>query len=168
MRCGYTVNKGKILKFITNINEYLKPELIEYMLSNSGFIKPDSETGDIVEKYSMFANIRWETFTSDNLPYELELPFEANGTIHWWFTKLNPGDVFPLHVDTYHADKDYKRYWVACQDIEPGHVFTYSNNMMTSYKAGDVFEFDAGSIYHGACNLGFIPKLALQIQFVPA
>jgi hypothetical protein len=155
------------MKYITNIKEYLKPELIDYILNNEGFIKPDSVTGDIVNKYSMFRNLRWESFTSDNLPYELELPFESDSTIHWWFTKLNPGDVFPMHVDTYHEDKNFKRYWVACQDIIEGHVFTYNNTMISDYKLGDVFEFDAGNIMHGACNVGFIPKIALQIQFIP-
>jgi hypothetical protein len=123
----------------------------------------------IKETYSGFrvASLSWETFTSDNLPYELVLPFRSSGVIRWWFSKLNPGDMFPLHLDTYSEDLHFKRYWVACQDHIAGHVFMYGKEVLTNYMMGDVFEFDAGSIYHGACNLGFVPKLALQIQFVP-
>jgi hypothetical protein len=150
------------MKLITNIKDCFSTELISYMLENDGVARPDSDmlgSGGLAEKYSSkgfkLSKLSWETFNSDNLPYDLVLPFKSVGSIKWWFSKLNPGDMFPLHLDTYSEEKDFKRYWVACQDHSPGHIFMYEKEVLTGYSAGDVFEFDAGHIWHGACNLGF-------------
>lgn len=154
---------------ITNIKDFLPDELINFMLQNKGERKP----GATVEGYQKeifdawtnagidLKNVGWEFFNSENLVNHLDLPFRGN--VKWWFSKLNPGDIFPFHLDTYPNETSVERYWVACQDHMPGHVFLSGSTMLTNYKKGDVFKFEDTDTWHGACNLGFTPKLSLQV-----
>jgi hypothetical protein len=44
-----------------------------------------------------------------------------------------------------------------------GHVFAYDNSVLQDYRAGDMYEFTNSGMWHGAANLGFNPKISLQI-----
>jgi hypothetical protein len=154
---------------VNNIKDSLPDDLINFMLTNKGERKPNS----VIESYQQIiydtwqnagidlSRVGWEFFNSDNLINHLDLPFTGN--VKWWFSKLNPGDMFPLHLDTYPNETIVERYWVACQDHMPGHVFVSGHNTLQDYKKGDVFKFEATDAWHGACNLGFIPKISLQV-----
>ena len=131
------------MKLVGNINSYLSTELMDYMLTTEGTAKPS-----------------WQVFNGSNLPFKLDWPF--TGELKWWFSKLNPGDTFPMHVDTFKDDNN-KRYWIACQDYEPGHVFIYKDTLVTNYRAGDVFLFDEPTALHGAANLSTVAKISLQV-----
>jgi hypothetical protein len=92
------------------------------------------------------------------------LPISTNGRKYkWWFSKLNPGDFFPMHVDHFKTEKNVQRFWMACQDHQMGHVFAYDNSVLQDYRAGDMYEFTDSGMWHAAANLGFAPKISLQI-----
>ena len=73
--------------------------------------------------------------------------------------------MFPFHIDTFPGEQKVTRYWIACEDHEPGHIFMYDNQVLSNYKAGDVFEITPG-LWHGAANIGFTTKLSLQLVVV--
>jgi hypothetical protein len=52
------------------------------------------------------------------------------------------------------------------QDYKPGHVFIYENQLFSNYKKGDVFLFESPESIHAAANVGFSPKLTLQVSCV--
>lgn len=131
------------MKKIGNIKHYLSDELIAYMIDNQGIAKP-----------------MWQVFNGENLPYKVDLPFTGN--LKWWFSKLEIGNVFPMHVDTF-EDTNNARYWIPCQDYVTGHVFIYGNKLISDYRAGDVFLFDDPTTLHGAANLAESTKISLQI-----
>lgn len=131
------------MKLVGNIKSYISDELITYMLTHKGIQKPS-----------------WEVFHGDNLPFTLEFPF--TGKLKWWFSKLGPGETFPMHTDTF-EDVGNKRYWIACQDYESGHIFVYKDTLVANYKAGDVFLFDDSNALHGAANISSTAKISLQI-----
>ena len=157
------------MRYITNIKPYISNELVQFMLTHLGIRKPDTVSDyqkPILDKWIDadidINKVGWEFFNSENLVDHIDLPF-TSGNVNWWFSKLNPGDMFPFHVDTYPQQTQTERYWVACQDHMPGHVFMCGDKVLTDYRAGDMFLFEEHDTWHGACNLGFTPKLSLQI-----
>ena len=156
------------MKYITNVP--IDPWLVNYVKTNDGDRRPGKSIStyqkDINDKWLNagydFTKIGWDFFNYDNIVpnYNLEIPGFKN--ISWWISKLNPGDMFPLHIDTFPEDQTITRYWIACEDHSPGHVFMYDKEILTNYKAGDVFEIDP-NVWHGACNIGFTPKISIQV-----
>ena len=144
-------------------------ETIKFIIDNKGELRPKPTVTDYQsDSYSKWTEagfdmnkIKWEVFSGDVFNFRVNLPFKGN--IKWWFVKLNPGDMFPLHLDTFPEKENIRRYWMACQDYEPGHIFAYDDKILTGYKAGDVFMFDHSTVWHGSTNLGFTPKISLQI-----
>ena len=145
------------MKYVTNIKESIPQELIDYVKNNRGTVKPNKE----VEDYQMETYLKWKDagINIDKLEWEffseipnvdLNLPFDGK-QVNWWVSKLKPGDMFPMHTDTFKENLDMKRYWVACEDHQPGHVFMYGTETLNNYKAGDVFELEP-NVWHGACN----------------
>lgn len=155
------------MKFVKNIIQHINPLIVETMLTTSGISKPETNVHDYQQEISKrwiesgidLKKIGWEFFNDNNL-VSLELPFKR---YNWWCSKLKPGDMFPMHIDVYPEEDSVTRYWVALQDHLPGHIFMYDTSVLTDYKAGDMFLFEDNKCWHGAANLGFIPKLSLQI-----
>jgi hypothetical protein len=157
------------MKYIGNFKELIDERTVNHIMNNPGEKRPkqNPETHQ-TEIYQKLFNagytldrMSWEFYHTEDFNWDIIVPFKGN--VRWWFSKLNPGDLFPLHIDTYPEDKPVKRYWMAYTDYTPGHVFTYGNNLLSNYVAGDVYEFDDTKIYHGACNLSFTPKISLQL-----
>lgn len=157
------------MQFVKNV--ILDKDIIDYVLNNNGVRKPELPIKDyqsenyqrwIKAGYDM-SKIGWNFFTGSDFDRPIVLPFD-NDNISWWFSKLNPGDMFPMHVDSYSENKQIKRYWIACKDYEPGHIFLYGDKVLTGYSAGDMFEFTDNNILHAAVNVGFTPKISLQIS----
>ena len=72
--------------------------------------------------------------------------------------------MFPMHQDLFKENKpNIRRFWMAMQDSKLGHVFVYEDTTLKNYRAGDLFEFEDPNAWHAACNLGFEPKVSLQI-----
>jgi hypothetical protein len=92
-----------------------------------------------------------------------KLPIEENES-YWWFIKLYPGEFQPMHIDPQLVyAKSPQRYTLFLQDWQPGHIYTWENQMITDYKAGDFFKWEDPMCIHGAVNIGFEPRLTLQI-----
>jgi hypothetical protein len=49
------------------------------------------------------------------------------------------------------------------QDFEIGHVFLYGQNMISNYKAGDVYKFENETDIHGAANIGHTSRIMLLV-----
>jgi hypothetical protein len=160
------------MKFVGNIKHLIEDRTVIHMMNHTGTVKPsivpEEHQNEIYAKWVDagydLSKLRWEFFTGSSFAWEIKTPF--TGHVKWWFSKLRPGEIFPYHIDTYPDNVNAKRYWVAITDYEPGHIFTYGNKVLTDYVCGDMFEFDDSKMYHGACNIGFNPKISMQLVVV--
>lgn len=160
------------MKYIGNCADWITDSLLEELLDPKlGEKIPSTSDHYNDEQYQYWIN---QGFTSDRISFtfiysdhfndKLMLPKQFFKAKEWWFSKLNPGDIVPWHADTFKYDKkNIERYWVAMQDYIPGHIFLYEDKPFINYKQGDIFLFDDPTVYHGAGNLSFVPKLSLQI-----
>lgn len=160
------------MKFLGNFKDWISPETLTVILETPGEQRPGNEINPkSQQQYDEFQSsfdmkgATWSFYYDEHTGIRhLELPFPIKGSYKWWFVKINPGCVFPLHVDTFEDDSDtVRRLWIPCQDYIPGHVFIYKDNMIKDYKAFDVFEFDDPTALHGSSNISNIPKISLQI-----
>ena len=86
----------------------------------------------------------------------------------------HPGQVWPLHVDNYHAaadaerlddewrDPGVRRLMVALTDWDWGQVLSFGNGFWHHWKRGDILYFD-WLIPHGSANWGISPRRTLQV-----
>ena len=58
----------------------------------------------------------------------------------------------------------FRSYWMPLQDYENGHIFMYEDQVITNYKKGDVWMYSDSTALHGASNIGFTPRIVLQIS----
>jgi hypothetical protein len=182
---------GNISNFINDeIIEYVKTNTLNQK-QDSYYYELQQEYDFFKNKSFDWSRVKYETFTSKELSHkfsekDLILPFNSSfecsklpegcqispsSKITWWIAKLAPGDVVPCHLDMYpDSDSETKqsfglRYYIACSDQEMGHVFAYNNNeFLVNYKKGDMYEFSAETLWHGACNIGFTPKISIQLS----
>lgn len=83
---------------------------------------------------------------------------------HWWFVKLYPGEFQAMHIDPHLTEvTNFVRYTMFLQDWEPGHIFVYDDKILNNYKAGDLYEWSDPETIHGPANIGYNPRLTLQI-----
>lgn len=153
--CAGKIPKS-VIESIKNMNGDIRPSADDIFSSNKSIVM--KTLADV--NYNL-KGARWEMYYENHLTFNV--PDIFKNVEKWWFVKLNPGDMFPYHVDTYDKTKNLKRFWVACEDYKPGHVFFSGSDILTKYSAGDIFEFDASTEWHGACNLSLEPKITLQI-----
>ncbi len=165
------------MEYIGNCKDFILDSLISEIKnfsSDIGDVRPkeidlnQKYKSEIMQKlllagYSL-SKMRWTLYYQSHLSTIFQLPPIFKNVKNWWFVKLNPGDIFPYHLDVYDDQKILDRYWIACEDHKPGHIFSYGNDVLTGYQAGDIFKFDAHRIYHGAANIGFEPKISLQVS----
>lgn len=161
--------------YIGNFRTWLDPEIINTILTCPGERRPKVEVGeyesDTLQQWRAagfdMTKIGWEFYYNQHINRaHIDLPLNPNGSKYkWWFSKLNPGDMFPMHIDHFKTEKNVQRFWMACQDHQPGHVFAYNDHYLADYKAGDMFEFSAEETWHAAANLGFTPKISFQLMF---
>ena len=96
--------------------------------------------------------------------FDLKEPW-VSSKYHWWITKMLPGNFMPMHTDPHTLyESNSKRFWMPWQDWQPGHIFMYENKVITDYKAGDVWEYENSAALHGAANIGFVPRIVLQVS----
>jgi hypothetical protein len=69
----------------------------------------------------------------------------------------------PMHTDPHTHERQCNRYWIPLQGYESGHLFIYKNQLITNYKAFDVFKYDHEHDAHGAANIGHSPRIVLQV-----
>lgn len=162
-----------MIKRLGNYKELIEGNFLQVIkeapgLRRPGDFGPESITKDKIASmwndagYD-FNKIGWWIYFEKFFESKPNFPVEWN-VIDWWFVKLSPGDLFPMHIDAFEGDPpNIKRWWMACEDYQPGHVFIYEGKMLDEYRAGDLFEFNNPHAWHAAANLSFVPKISLQI-----
>lgn len=153
--------------FMGNYADWLKPEWIDYLLNNSGFPRPGTKKleNSFEEQQNSYVNnngyeetVYWYKFTPENFPFELTPPFGQAKL--WWFVKLLPGNLIPLHTDQDEETGNRTTlYWMSLTDYEPGHLFVCKDQLHTGYKKGDLFKLEHANDLHGSCNIGFTPRI---------
>ena len=163
------------MQFIGNYRDYIKQEWIDELLANQGTPRPSKgkkpESPEEEHEYDRARRAGYKDdatyfymFDKNNVSFQLELPF-INKKYHWWITKMLPGNFMPMHVDPHTLfETNSKRYWLPLQDWEPGHVFMYENQIIVNYKKGDLWTYEDSTALHGAANIGFTPRIVLQIS----
>jgi hypothetical protein len=161
------------MQLVNNISEWIPDWLINFLLQKSvGEITPTCE-----EHYEHYLAKMWKEkgydlnrlrftfFYKNHFPQEIVLPNFFKNVVEVWCSKLEVGDLIPLHEDAYTYDyQNIERYWIALQDWKYGHIFQHKDEIITKYKCGDVFKFDNAKDIHGACNFGYEPKLSIQVS----
>lgn len=176
------------MKYVGNFRHLIKDEWIAELTQVSGKVVPKDYFPEGATKYTD-ANLkekdynedeaRWfdsgyykpsDTFFSviydSDLSFKItHLPFVSDNT-HWWFTKMDPGQYIPIHIDRGESigGNNLKGYWMAWTDWEPGHVFMYEDEAIKDYKIGDVYEYEDPRAMHCAINIGRNTRIALQIK----
>jgi len=157
------------MKYIGNFWQSVPEELITEILN---YTIPVSEIEEEKEKRSRFAklwNRKTDEISLDHIDWNKIktkpiLPKFFDEILEIWYTKYMPGDMLPFHTDDFDFDStDISRYVMMLQDMKLGHVFMYDNEILNNYRAGDVFEYPNRDIWHGACNMGFEPRMTMQI-----
>jgi hypothetical protein len=127
------------------------------------------------EEYRMFHDAEYHVFGNYfSLLEKFDLTFDIlddpppfldykDKHITWWFSKMSPGQLIPMHIDRAKPDIEINKYWMPWTDFEYGHIFNIGETVLTDYKAGDVFKFNYAGDWHGACNIGFTNRAVLQI-----
>lgn len=163
------------MKYIGNYASWIQEEWISEIKSRPGFegkIVPTSNSNkNRADEYEIAvkagwhpSKIYWWRYTNEITTFDITNPPWINSTnrITWWIVKQSPGELQPMHVDVDSQNK-CKRYWMAFQDYESGHILINEDVLLTHYKKGDVYEFDTSLDYHGSANLGRTPRIVLLI-----
>lgn len=158
------------MKLIGNYATWIDPAWLEYIESNKGYSHPRSDPEEYGSKNQRtLAKIKrfgkdalWHSFEPDNFPFTVMPPVEINGRINWWFVKMFTGGFIPFHSD--HAPRDgntvkkARRFWMPLQDHIEGHMFIVEGELLKTYSAGDLFEYNPDA-RHSALNINLeIPR----------
>lgn len=160
------------MKYIGNYATWIDPLWEHKILTTEGQARPrDWPPATAVEsaEYSRYETagydlnaVNWWVYEEQDLNLSITPTWPA-GKIHWWFTKLMPGQYMPMHTDPHTHDVLCNRYWMPLQDYTAGHVFIYKDKMIADYRAGDVYQFDNETDTHGAANIGHTPRIMLLV-----
>lgn len=164
------------LKFICNVRNWLKQSWIDEVSATTGFRAPvdlfkkekqELHEEDIRAKnsgYSLDA-FYYTLIEKPHLNFEIpNIPGISNGEVHWWITKMVPGQFMPVHRDPrITTKKNIERYWMPWTDWECGHIFSYEDTVVGGYRKGDLFLMENPDALHGAANIGLTPRITLNI-----
>lgn len=161
------------MKYIGNYSNWIRPEWVDYLLTHNGTPRPStaSENPD-TEEFRIATQVGydlsqtwWYHYSEKSCPLELIPPIPVDNDYMWWFIKLLPGGMMPVHRDPHVLEKhNVTRYWMPLQDYTPGHMFVYNNLFMTDYKAGDLWCYTDANEIHGCANIGYTPRLTFQFS----
>lgn len=158
------------LKLICNIQNQIEPQWIDRILTSTGDLRPGGETAEAsraqaaaIAQNAVYPGAQWRFYYHTHLDCEAQ-PFDIPGvgSYRWWFVRLDPGCVFPTHVDTFDHPQQ-RRLWVPCTAAQQGHVFQIAGQYVTNFAVGDVWEFADPLLPHGSANFSAVPKITLQI-----
>jgi hypothetical protein len=160
------------MKYIGNYSHWIDPNWENIILSKDGQARPrDWPPASAIEsaeyaKYDQagydLSAVNWWVYEQRDINVDI-VPQWTTGKIHWWFTKMAPGQYMPVHTDPHAHDDKCNRYWVPLQDYQLGHIFLYKDQMISNYKKGDVYMFDNERDIHGAANIGHTTRIMLLI-----
>lgn len=164
------------LKFICNVGDWLQQSWIDEAFHSSGFKAPldlfSKENQSLHEEDIKAVNsgysldqFYYTLIERQHLSFELlEIPGVHQGQIHWWITRMTPGQFMPVHRDPrITTKKNIQRYWMPWTDWECGHIFCYEDIVISEYQKGDLFLMENPDALHGAANIGLTPRMSLNI-----
>jgi hypothetical protein len=164
------------MKYIGNYRDWINPAWQQEALKSRGDGRPlEGQQPNSPAMINEYARVKAAGYRDDvvffwmfgkhNFSLDVPTPPFITGKFHWWITKMLPGNFMPMHQDPHTVyEKNCNRYWIPLQDWEPGHIFMYENQVVTDYKAGDVWVYNDPTALHGAANIGFTPRIVLQIS----
>ncbi len=164
------------MQYIGNFKEWIDPTWLSEVLINRGTGRPREgqkpDSPEMIEEYrkAIDAGYKDDTiyfwmFDKSNCSFTIPRPPWIDNNYHWWITKMLPGNFMPIHKDPHTMyQTNSKRYWIPLHDWEPGHIFVYENQVITDYKLGDVWCYMDSNAVHGASNIGYTPRVVLQIS----
>lgn len=164
------------MRYLGNFKDWIQPYWFQFALENQGMGRPrDGKKPDSPEEEIEYAKARTAGYKDDavyfwmfdknTVDFSIPQPPFLDGEFHWWITKMLPGNFMPIHIDPHTLiEKNSERFWIPLQDYEPGHIFLYENQIITNYKAGDVWQYEISSALHGAANIGYTPRIILQVS----
>lgn len=187
-----------LLEYLGNYSHWIKQEWIDYLMANEGYGLPRDAKYDQAEDGAglMEACIEnkapdgtlindgdeaWDpqcvcciSYKEKNLPFNPGLPIDIKcDGFEWFFLKLTPGMVQPIHQDQSVMGRKYvdgiaipdpnvKRYWMPLQDYARGHLFVYNDELIVNYKKGDLFLHQDETAWHGGGNMGHSTRLTFN------
>lgn len=142
------------MKYVGNFSDYVPEGICEKLM------RPEKISKPFIEKSNFTYKINDDSFSID-----ISIPKELGTVVEIWFTRLDPGDLIPLHQDTFdYDDNNLVRYSMFLQDYIPGHIFIHGGEAIFGYKRGDVYEFSDPYIWHCAGNIGLKSRLTMQFS----
>jgi len=169
------------MNLVGNYKDWITPELMSHLETNTGDTvpvwQPDRWKGhpmlDAARERARagYSNDKhnfqqFNVDSKDMKSFKIELPVLPNDDrlATWWFVKLLPGQMQAMHFDPHLLScVNPKRYTMFLQDWQPGHIFTWDNQMLGNYQSGDVYEWSDPMCYHGVVNIGYETRYTLQI-----
>ena len=163
------------MQYIANYNHWVRQEWVDEILNSKGWGRPaEGKKPDSIEEEREYqrardagykdSDIYFYMFDKTNVSFTLEFPF-ITGNYHWWITKMMPGNFMPMHIDPHtEYQANSQRYWMPWQDWQPGHIFMYEDTVTTNYAKGDLYCYTNSNGLHGAANIGYTPRIVLQIS----
>ncbi len=118
----------------------------------------------------------WDEKHSDGSPEWISRIASVLG-LEDYYSKVSdqhPGQVWPLHVDNYHAaanaeqldddwqDPGVRRIMVALGDWDWGQALSFGNGFWHHWHRGEILYFD-WLVPHGSANWGISPRRTLQV-----
>ena len=163
------------LRYIGNYADWLQEVWITEAMTEQGWARPpscpvDEYHTEVYRKagesgYDLNAVHFWY-FKDENFKYDLQPPWLTSKDYYWWIVKMLPSQYMNMHQDP-DVEKEVIRYWMPWTDYEQGHIFMIGNQVITDYKKGDVYAYKEKDAYHGSANIGYTPRLVLQVtEFV--
>jgi hypothetical protein len=163
------------MRYIGNFKDWIDEVWLSEIQNARGTARPsEGKKPDSIEEDAEYQRARnagykdsdtyFYMFDKNTVSFKLQVPW-LTGNSHWWITKMLPGNFMPMHTDPHTLyEPNSKRFWMPWQDWQPGHIFMYENRVITDYKAGDVWEYENSAALHGAANIGFVPRIILQVS----
>ena len=171
------------MKHIGNYKDWITDELMDLLRTRNGETRPvwqpDKWQGHpLLDQFREWVRTgyahkdhNFQQFSSsceDLKDYNIILPTlpETRKHCYWWFIKLLPGQMQPMHIDPHLVEvTNPVRYTMFLEDFTPGHIFVYDDKMFSNYKAGDVYEWSDPMIVHLVVYIGFTTLYKLQITY---
>lgn len=160
------------MKYIGNYADWIQSSWIDEIKSAEGLARPrdwNANSAYEAEEYRKaelagyrLSDVHFWLYEKNNLTFDIVPPW-SKGPIHWWITKMYPGQFTPMHTDPHTFEQACRRYWIPLLDHKPGHIFVYKDTAILNYKAGDVFEYVNANDLHGAANIGHEVRIILQV-----
>lgn len=162
------------MKFIGNYKDWIRPELVDYLLTTDGTLRPNVGPNPDVQEFKDAEQVGydltktwWHIYEPNIVPFDIVPPISTDKNIIWWFIKLLPGGMMPMHRDPHVSDEanlNVTRYWMPLKDYELGHIFIYDKQIIIDYKAGDLWAYTDANEIHGCCNIGYTDRLTFQFS----